>query len=146
MMGTKGGLAVSALAFAIAGSLPASASEIGAFSYGNRLLDDLSFIASRCVVRPYHFDADGTRVDLEPRSLCPELVSADSAHASVSYNGQRFDAELSESELSDGGDLYHLQVRNSQGRVVARRVNVAAFGNILIALAGGEERTREIRE
>ncbi len=127
-------------------SATVSAAEVGPLSYGSRLIEDLSYVAGKCVVRPFVMKPDGTRAYQEPRSLCAEIRPLESGRAIIVLNGQRFIAEVLESDLSDGGDLNHLLIRNTQGSIVARRTNVAAFGNVLIALAGGEDRILEVRE
>lgn len=88
---------------------------------------DMESLLRKCVVQ---------RSNQEPlTSQCSEIkVSRLGDTARVG----RYFVTMVESPLSDGGDLYDVYVETFDGELVASRKNVAAFGDILLALAGGE--------
>jgi hypothetical protein len=112
----------------------------------NRFWNDVRALVVQCAVRPYTVE-NGEKVFDDLRSKCAELQVQDSnAIFSLSrdFNGERFVAVLEESPYSDGGDLDNLIIKDATGEVIARRENVPAFGDILVALAGGEVQSSEL--
>lgn len=102
------------------------------------ILSEITDLAHQCVVQPYTYNRMGKRQTLRLQSHCTEIQSSDPMHADLYLKGQHYRAVLAESADSDGGDLDHLSILNDQGQVMATRQNVAAFNEILIALAGGD--------
>ncbi|MDR3607630.1 MAG: hypothetical protein P4M08_09645 [Oligoflexia bacterium] len=120
--------------------------QVTSRSNDRELLQDLRNLTLKCVVRPYTIDAQGAKIALPLRSICSELVVTAPETATIQIENQVFTAELTESEDSDGGDLDHLTIRNDEGQIVAQRRNVAAFDDILIALAAGSENFPDVLE
>jgi hypothetical protein len=110
------------------------------------LLNAVQALALKCVVRPVVVDPrTGRGMYGQPRSTCVELQVLDTRHdpaavarAVLWLDRYQVKAVLTMSELSDGGDLDHLFLYDAFDRLVAKRENIPAFGNILIALAGGD--------
>jgi hypothetical protein len=110
------------------------------------LLADLAALTLKCAVRPYSIDASGKKIYYPLESRCPELRPTSPRTALVYLERKTFYAELLESRDSDGGDLDDLFILDAYGHRVAMRHNVAAFDDILLALAGGHEQIPEIRK
>lgn len=110
------------------------------------ILGDLRNLTEKCVVRPYTVNRYGEKVLLPLQSTCQELIVTSERQATLILAGQNFYAEVIESQDSDGGDLTHLIIRNTHGRVIATRRNVLAFGNVLIGLVAGQENFPEVRQ
>ena len=106
------------------------------------VLTQVRELTLRCVVQPVQIDRTGRQVYGQPRSTCVEL-QASGARAVIYLGRAGYQAVLTRSENADGNDLNHLFIYFS-GRPVAQLRNVAAFGNILIALAGGTTEFRQI--
>ena len=106
------------------------------------LFDQVRELTLKCVVQPVEVDRAGHRVLGQLRSTCIELQAAGS-RASLWLGNQNFQAVLTPSENADEGDLNHLFLYAS-GRPVAALHNIAAFGNIFVALAGGTTEFRQI--
>jgi hypothetical protein len=96
-------------------------------------------LVNRCAVEPYFVDAPtGRRHSYWLESQCPdELEILGDGQARFWLDGIRYHVVMSESEDSDGGDLFHFSVLDDQGQAVAYRKQVASFGDILLGLAGG---------
>ena len=109
------------------------------------LLADISELTLKCVVRPYVINARGEQ-ELHPlRSDCPEIQSSDARHATIQIEDKTYAAQLFDSQDADEGDLDDLLIYWHR-RMVAKRHNVAAFDEIFIALAGGKDDFRMVRE
>jgi hypothetical protein len=104
-----------------------------------RFWTDVRDLVSRCSVQEIDRDSSGRIASSHLRSSCAEL-EVRGATATFTIEGETFVASMTESTLSDDGDLWNVYVQDSEGRLVATRTNVLAFGDILLALAGGEAR------
>ncbi len=109
------------------------------------LLKDLESLALHCVVQPFRIDALGHEVRSALKSLCPELVQTPTG-AVAKLDDQNYSVSWVESAASDDGDLDDLMVQDAQGRIVATRKNVAAFGSVFLAMTAGRDEFREQRE
>jgi hypothetical protein len=96
-----------------------------------------AFVKS-CAVQPYVVGSDGRRSYGNIRSICPELVVRGTVARFV-LDGVRYHARISDSELSDGGDLNDIAIRLDGGTLFAERSYVPAFGDVILALAGGDD-------
>ncbi|MGK5087506.1 hypothetical protein WDW86_08105 [Bdellovibrionota bacterium FG-2] len=105
--------------------------------------NEIENLTVRCAVVPVVVDEEGNRTYLSATSHCPELAVTDNL-AEIKIENRLLVAELLESEYSDGGDLYHLFVKNESGMTIAAKSNIAAFGDIVLGLAGA--RSRELPE
>lgn len=135
---------VSALAIAI--SLLSFSAFARPETTGREILSEMEYLALKCVVRPYTVSRDGSKIYSDLRNTCPQIQVLDSVTAQVLVKGQQFRVVLKESEDSDGGDLDHVLVYNLEGRLVAQQLNVLAFDNILMGLAGGKHGFQEVQE
>jgi hypothetical protein len=133
-----------ALILVSAFSLQAQATEIPARD--DNFLSTAEALVLNCVVQPYALGPDGRKVFGNLRSTCVELKvdERDTADRRVEFsmNDQSYVAFVQESESSDGGDLYDVTVVDERASVVATRKSIAAFGDALLALAGGEKAFR----
>ena len=73
------------------------------------------------------------------KSLCSTLKILSDAEAQVFIDGQWFTATITESPESDGGDLDDLTIVDSKGSAVATKTNIAAYDNVLVAMAGDSD-------
>jgi len=119
----------------LAASLPFLFSLSARADVSADLFNQVRDLTIKCVVQPVTVDRTGRRVYGQPRSTCIELQAA-GPRARLWLGRIQLDAVLTVSEHADGGDLNHLFLY-SAGRPVAQLRDVAAFGNILVALAGG---------
>ncbi len=94
-------------------------------------------LVARCVVQPVSIDENGQKVYAKLASRCHEL-RVNRTGAKIIIGDKILQAVLTESEQADGGDLDHVSIRDSFGREVASAKNVLAYGDILLALAGGQ--------
>ena len=122
-------------------SMPAFAEE----RPNRELLKDLEALALRCVVQLYRVDAHGSRSETALKSVCPELQQSNEG-VQATVDGDSYRLTLSESPEADDGDLDDLKVQDSHGQVVATRRNVAAFGNVFLAMTGGRDEFKEQSE
>lgn len=99
---------------------------------------ELHDYALQCAVQPYAFQDDGKKVYSVLRSVCPEL-KVNGYTATLILNGQPLTAALTESPFADGGDLDDLTIRNQSGQIVAEAKNIPSFGDVILALAGGDD-------
>ena len=106
---------------------------------------DLQELVVLCAEQPIERTPEGKEIALPLRSTCKQLiVTRDALNAHFVLEGEAFQANLVESEYSDGGDLYHLTIINNAGEEIATRTNFPAFGDILLALAGTHEGFRRV--
>ncbi len=127
-------------------SLVLSASLLGRTSYAasNSLFwNEIENLTLRCAVVPVVIDEAGNRTYLSATSHCPELAVTDKL-AEIKIGNQLYVAELLESELSDDGDLFHLFIKDESGNTVGAKMNIPAFGDVVLGLAGS--RGRELPE
>ncbi len=78
------------------------------------------------------------------RSVCSDVESFGGA-ARFMLNGAKYYAVLSESTYSDGGDLDDVRVFLADGTEVAQRRAVPSYGDVFLALAGGQDGFRQER-
>ncbi|MGE5086319.1 MAG: hypothetical protein ACM3MG_08485 [Bacillota bacterium] len=135
---------VSALAIAI--SFVGASALARPETTGKEILNEMEDLALKCVVRPFTLARDGSKVYSDLRNTCPQIQVIDSVTARVLVKGEQFQVVLKESEDTDGGDLDHVLVYNLEGRLVAQQLNVLAFDNILMGLAGGKHGFQEVQE
>ena len=104
-----------------------------------RFWNQVSRLVNRCGILPYEWDELAqTKHFYWIESQSPEELSLLSDHqAQFKIDGVSYSAHLVASEDADGGDLAHIVVFDDRGVEVARRVNVPAFGDLLLGLAGG---------
>ncbi len=91
-----------------------------------------------CAVQPYAYDRGGKKVMGYLRPVCDNLKVQGSIATFVVY-GHLYTATVHDSEYSDGGDLNDLVIRNQDGAVVAEVRNILSFGDVLLAMAGGDD-------
>jgi hypothetical protein len=103
-----------------------------------------SFVQS-CAVQPYAVGSRGRKILGSLRSICPEL-EVEAGKARFVLEGKTYEAHLSESAYSDGGDLNELEVRTPEGTTLLKAAPILAFGDILLALALGDDRFPEIED
>jgi len=101
-------------------------------------------LVSGCAVQPVAKLPSGRSRFLPIVSLCPEVLSVTGTIAQFRLQDSRFTAVLLESPLADSGDLNTLIIRDTEGQIVAKAEHIAAFGDILLALAGGQNVFRQI--
>lgn len=107
--------------------------------------NEIAFLRN-CVAFPVYSDGEGRQHAGRLLSRCPEIRVLDATHARLTLSGATFEATLSDSRESDGGDLNDVIVRDAAGNVVAQRGNVPAFGDILLGLLGGNAQGLRIIE
>ncbi len=113
---------------------------------GHELLSDLQTLAIKCVVRTYSVNGDGKKVYTTLKNVCSQIVVSDPATAHVQLDNETFVVVIRESDDSDGGDLNNVLVYNANGQLVAQKLNVVAFDNILMGLSGGKLNFSEVEE
>jgi hypothetical protein len=67
---------------------------------------------------------------------CSNFKLLSPSEAQILIAGDWLTATIAESSESDGGDLDDLTIVNSKGQAVARKSNIASYGNVLGALTG----------
>jgi len=103
--------------------------------------NDLHTLVIKCAVRPYDMDA-GRKTSGKLTSVCDDLtVSGDTAYFVL--NGQQYKASIRDSENSDGGDFNDIEITSLDGTLREVRICVLSFGDVLLALAGGEDNFQE---
>ncbi len=73
------------------------------------------------------------------KSLCSTLIIVSPIEAQVFIEGEWLTANITESAESDGGDLDDLTIINSKGQTIATKTNIAAYDNVLVAMAGDSD-------
>ena len=124
----------SVFAFAVVSALalPASASAgEGVF------WSDMKELVARCVVQPVSVDTNGQKIYAHLESHCRELRVTRTG-ATIIMKNVPYQAILTVSEDADDGDLDHVSIHDFAGREVASAKNVLAYGDVLLALAGGQ--------
>jgi hypothetical protein len=70
------------------------------------------------------------------KSMCSTLKVITPGTAQIFIDGEWYLAKIAESKESDGGDLDDLFIFNSKGALVAKRINVPAYDNVIVAMGG----------
>lgn len=125
--------------FSLLVSLSASASP----SAQSELWSDIHDFLMKCAVQPYAVQPSGQKIYAEIRSVCSELrVRGNTAFFVL--DGRSFFATAVDSRYSDDGDLNDVRVRDARGNIIAERTHVLAFGDVLLALNGGDNNFRQV--
>lgn len=109
-----------------------------------RFLTKAKQLVLRCAVQPYAYDSNGNKVFSVLRNECPTEIQLKTNWVRFYLNGKTFYATLIDSEHSDGGDLNHLTYLDSSGNVIVQLFDIPAFGDILLAMAAGEDSFRQV--
>lgn len=106
--------------------------------------DELKTFVQGCAIQPTTRKANG-RVELLPIvSICPHALTIHGSTARFRLKKVPYSAVLLESPYADDGDLNTLVIRDAQGNIVAQADHLPAFGDILLALAGGDDSFRQV--
>ncbi len=120
---------------------PAVASALTSDHTVEKYLSNIQDRVRQCSVLPYAFDRNQNRVEQALRSHCPEvrLIQGQGKipAAKINVAGQRFVAQLVETEFTDG-DLYDVEIVNLNTKENYRIYNVLAFGDVLLGILGGQ--------
>jgi hypothetical protein len=120
--------------FISTGAAPIPQAQADSFSWPS-----LQRLLKRCVVIPAGEVEPGYFQTTNWASTCPKELKVTNSTAWFHLNGTDYQAFITDSLYSDGGDLNDVIVRTMQGAEVGRRENVLAYSDILLALAGGDE-------
>jgi hypothetical protein len=71
-------------------------------------------------------------------------LSIHGANAKFRLKKVAYTAALLNSPFADQGDLNTLVIRDLKGNLIAQADHVPAFGDILLALAGGDDSFRQV--
>jgi hypothetical protein len=71
-------------------------------------------------------------------STCPTIKISSSTQAQIFIDGQWYSAVTKESDISDDGDLDNLYISDANGKLVAQKLNVAAYDSVIAAIVGSE--------
>lgn len=102
------------------------------------LLQDIQTETKKCAVQT----GDASNNDKESigfTSTCANLRIISKSEAQIFIDGDWLQATISESAESDGGDLDDLLITDSKGKVLARKLNVPAYDNVIFAMVGATE-------
>lgn len=113
---------------------------------GHELMKDIETLAMKCIVRTYSLNKDGAKVYSDLKNVCAQIQVLDSKTAHVQVDNQVFKVVLRESDDADGGDLDHVLAYDLNGQLVGQKLNVVAYDNILLGLAGGKTNFVEVEE
>lgn len=97
------------------------------------LLHDIQTEVQKCAV-PLVQKTNGITTVLGYKSKCPTLQITSKESAKIFIDGQWYVAKIAESKESDGGDLDDLFIFDSKGTLVAKRINVPAYDNVILAM------------
>lgn len=129
--------AVASVVMVFAASLSFSGTSLAAGSNHN-ILSELHDLALKCAIQPYNY-VNGKKVYGRLKSICAEVkVSGEVARFEIGKH--TYQVVLEDSALSDGGDLNNISITNEKGGLVAHRSNIAAFGDVLLAITGSKEK------
>ena len=104
------------------------------------LLQDLKQETKKCTVQIVSVANETQNENVVGyKSLCNTLKILSDAEAKILIDGQWFSATITESAESDGGDLDDLTIADSKGLIVATKSNIAAYDNVLVAMAGDSD-------
>ena len=99
------------------------------------LLEDIKAETKKCALQVVE-NRDGNQTVLQYKSDCNSLKIISQSEAQIYIENNWYSAKIVESPESDGGDLDDLFITNSGGQVIAQRTNIAAFDNVIVAMAG----------
>lgn len=112
---------------------------------GKELVEDIQTLALKCIVRSFSV-TDGQKTYGALKNTCPQIQVLDTKTAHVTVDNDVYEVVLRESDDADGGDLDHVLVYDKTGKMVGQKLNVLAFDNILLGLAGGKTSFMEVEE
>jgi hypothetical protein len=102
------------------------------------LLLDIKEITKKCSIQLIGASSDNNQGKVVGfKSICPTLILDSEVQAHINIEGQWLLAQITESKESDGGDLYDLKIISEEGKVMAVKSNIPAYGNVVIAMGGG---------
>ncbi len=99
------------------------------------LLLDIKEETKKCAIQSIASQGNDKKVT-GYKSVCSSLRILAQDKAQIFIDGEWFSVTIKESKESDGGDLDDLFVYNAKGAIVAQRINIAAYDNIIVAMAG----------
>lgn len=102
------------------------------------LLADIKSETKKCAVQFIDSSVDNGKV-LGFKSVCTSLVIISENEAHILIDGEWLIAKISESKESDGGDLDDLVISDAKGKVLAKKSNIPAYDNIIVAMAGDSD-------
>ena len=117
----------------------AESAEMTAFDVQPGFWKDVKAFLKTCAVQPYAFHGDGRRELGVLKSICPETLQVTPNRARFILAGRVYVAVLTDSVFADEGDLNDLAVRTESGTILAELRSIAAFGDVILALAGGDD-------
>ncbi len=92
-----------------------------------------------CAVVPVKYNERGNKTAFAMVSHCPEVQTLGTGKATLKVSDQVFEAQITDSVDTDGGDLNDLVITNVNTRETYKRHNVLAFGDVLLAVLHGNE-------
>jgi hypothetical protein len=107
------------------------------------LLSDIKAETKKCAVQLV--TNDGIKKVVGFSSDCQTLKIISDTQAQIFIEGEWFQAKIVESSQSDGGDLDDLYITDAGGKVVAQRMNVAAYDSVIVAMAHSSDLREEPR-
>lgn len=99
------------------------------------LLLDIKEETKKCAIEVVALSRESKEV-FGYETHCDTLKLISSTEAQVFVDGSWFSVHITESPESDGGDLDDMFVYNEKNELVARKSNVAAYENVVRAMAG----------
>jgi len=105
---------------------------------------ELRTFVQGCAVQPVTQRGNGRLEYLSIVSICPKTLTVHGATARFKLKKVAYVATLLDSAYADQGDFNTLVVRNTQGVLLAQADHLPAFGDILLALAGGDDSFRQV--
>ena len=108
-------------------------------SVKKELLSDISAETKKCAVQIVSTKDKAKGSVIGFQSVCASLVIVSKSEAQIFIDGEWLFAKITESKESDGGDLDDLSITRSNGTVLAKKSNIAAFDSIVVAMAGGSD-------
>jgi hypothetical protein len=97
------------------------------------LLHDIQIEVQKCAV-PLVQNTNEVMTVIGYKSKCSTLQVISKESAKIFIDGQWYSAKIAESKESDGGDLDDLFIFDSKGTLVAKRINVPAYDNVVLAM------------
>lgn len=119
------------------GTLFSDVSMAGLADVKKELLLDIKEETVKCIIQSIGIGASGANEVTGYESTCDTVKIESNTKAQVFIDNEWYSLEIKESALSDDGDLDDLFVCNAKNEVVATRKNVAAYDNIVMAMAPG---------
>jgi hypothetical protein len=106
--------------------------------------EQLREFALNCAEQPYAFTNTGKKVVTVLRTTCPDDLKVEGRMARFVLNHEEYVAHVFDSRESDGGDLNDLIIQDRTGSVVAHRQYILAFGDVVLAMAAGDDSFRMV--